>query len=208
MVYRSFGLECTQQDIWDKVSRHDLHGSRRALTYLLAADALERGLAALVLQAREPWPLLQRCAEHGVRVILNHRIKADSPAGHYAVLVSITDAEVTLHDPQQGPNQTVAREELLKLWEPGWGRCEIVGRVLVAISKAAAAAPACAVCAATLPAHAACPRCRKDMPLEPGIALGCAGEKCAARLWKHLYCPFCDGRRSELPYAEASRAGL
>jgi hypothetical protein len=195
MVYRSLGIECAQQEIWEKVARPE-RGGRRARTYLLAADALERGLAALVVQARQPWAILERCVARGVRLILNQRIQLDSPAGHYTVLVSINETEAILHDPATGPNQTVSREDLLKLWEANWGRCEIVGEVLVAVAQKPAECVACAECGTMPPPHVECPRCRKQVVLEPSAALGCVVLNCPQRLWKYLYCPSCDGRIS------------
>src|SRR5437762_197108 len=73
MVYRAFGIECTQTEIWERVAKAR-YGSKRARTYLLAADAIERGLSALVIKASEPWRILQRCHEHGVLPIINHRM--------------------------------------------------------------------------------------------------------------------------------------
>src|SRR5262245_1292712 len=84
MVYRSFGGECSQAGVWEKVSR-----GRRIRTQLLAADAIERGYFALILKAAQPWQLLQRCRAHGIHPILNHRIDASNSSGHYSVVVEV-----------------------------------------------------------------------------------------------------------------------
>src|SRR5438477_1766107 len=72
MVYRSLGLPANQSEIWQRVARPGPWGAPRTNTKRLVADAHAQGLAALVLRAGQPWPLLQRCQAHGLRVILNH----------------------------------------------------------------------------------------------------------------------------------------
>jgi hypothetical protein len=200
MVYRSLGLECTQEELWQKVSRPGYRGSRRAQTYRLAADALERGFTALVLQARQPWALLQQGMAAEARLILNHNIKnaAGQFSGHYSVLVGINDESAILHDPQTGPEQTLSRDDLLKAWESQRFRSEVTGRVLVAIAPAAEPTRACALCAAAIPEAMRCRACAKSFPLHPARVLGCVAADCAARLWDYLYCPFCDMRRASV----------
>src|SRR5262245_27002725 len=70
MVYRSLGLECTQEDLWPAVAA----GARNARTRLIGVDALERGFDALIVRARAPWEVLGVCVRDSIRAILNHRI--------------------------------------------------------------------------------------------------------------------------------------
>src|SRR5438552_680660 len=81
MVYRSFGLACEQAEVWDHVARGS-RGRRLARTQLLCKDALRRGLSALIVQGRDPWAALRRCAADGLRVILNHRLSPTKREGH------------------------------------------------------------------------------------------------------------------------------
>src|SRR5437870_2264583 len=85
MVYRSLGVPVTQQEIWSRIARPGGRGSAAGATYLIAQDALNRGLAALAIQARNPVQALRRCQEKGIRAILNHRLKEDVSTGHYTV---------------------------------------------------------------------------------------------------------------------------
>jgi hypothetical protein len=194
MVYESFGLACEQTEIWEGVSRRGAYSTRRAQTYRLAADAIARGLAALVLQARQPWPILQAAAAAEVRVILNQRIKEGNSQGHFTVLVAIDDATATIHDPQAGPDQALTREALLDLWKPTRFRSEITGHVLVAIGTESLPARVCAACSEAIPASWNCRVCSRDVRLQPASVLGCTAADCAGRLWDFLYCPFCDFR--------------
>lgn len=195
MVYQSFGLVCSQAEVWENVSGRSRFSSRRAHTYRLAADALQRGLSALVLQARQPWAMLQRAHAHDIRIILNHRIKEGSSQGHFTVLVSIDEENAVLHDPQTGPDQAVPREKLLGLWKPTLFRSEVTGHVLVAIGAAGSSpSAACSCCGEVLPASLTCRACGREVPLHPDAILGCPGAECVQRLWDVIFCPFCDMR--------------
>lgn len=200
MVYRSFGMDCTQADVWERIARRGSRGAKCARTYLLAEDALKRGLSALVLQARDPWTMLRNCAEQPVRVILNHRIEKHRRDGHYSVLVAIDSVNVTLHDPQLGPARTVPREEFLTLWQSGIGFSEVTGSVLVVIAQGAAQASTCATCAMPLPATHTCRKCEAKIVLQPAAILGCGQLTCTGRTWTRLYCPSCDACVLELKY--------
>ncbi|MEI4861631.1 hypothetical protein Q8G41_29010, partial [Klebsiella pneumoniae] len=50
MVYRSFGVVCSQEEVWPALVAPSATGVPCARTYLLCADALRRGLAAVTLQ--------------------------------------------------------------------------------------------------------------------------------------------------------------
>ena len=199
MVYRSFGNGGSQRRIWERIARPDREGKRAARTNLLAVNALHHGLSAVVVRASAPWQTLVKCAAGGVRVVLNHRLAADSPLGHYTVLVKIQDRHVVLHDPQFGPNRRLTRDELLDLWRPINGRCEIVGHILVAIVQPNEDSAACGLCGTAAPKSVFCPGCNSTIPLQPTAALGCALKDCPARTWRYLFCPYCDRRFSEVP---------
>src|SRR4051794_9992442 len=71
MVYQALGRGCPQAEVHAAVA-----GPGRARTHRLALDALGRGLAAVIVQARAPWDLLRRCAGAGLYAVLNHRVEA------------------------------------------------------------------------------------------------------------------------------------
>jgi hypothetical protein len=203
MVYQSFGLACEQADVWTSVSRKAYLGSRRAQTYRLAGDALQRGLWALVLQARQPWPILEAAFTADARIILNHRMKEGSAQGHFSVLVGVDSEQATLHDPQTGPEQVLTKEKLLELWQPSRFRSEVTGHVLVAIGDGEQAVR-CETCDHAIPSKWKCRICAKDVPLHPAEVLGCTESACARRLWDFLFCPFCDYRTAIIPDEEIS----
>lgn len=204
MLYRSFGADCSQAEVWDKVSRPSAGRGRRGRTYLLAADAIERGYAALVIKADDPWKLLQRCHTHTVGVILNHRLRANQTSGHYSVVVDVGDDHIVLHDPREGPDQRLTRDELLQLWKSEPMRSEITGYVMVAISRTDVPAAPCSQGHDPVPETLACRRCQKQVKLQPAAILGCMAENCPDCTWNRVYCPFCDNHlafKSGSPFA-------
>ena len=192
MVYRSLGIGGTQQELWERIARRDRHGTRAARTHLLAHDALKHGLSALIVQASDPWRVLRQCAAARICVILNHRLKTDSPLGHYTVLLGLEDRHVILHDPQFGPQRRLDRDQLLRLWLPLPQGSEIPGNTLVAFSRSGSESADCPACSTGMPPSIPCPGCRSAIPLRPAAVLGCVAESCPGRLWRRLFCPDCD----------------
>jgi hypothetical protein len=192
MVYRSFQKPVAQAEIWPKIAKHNRFGSLTSATHLMTQDALQRGFAALAIQAANPLVVLRRCQDSGIRVILNHRLKEDVAAGHYTVLVDLADDHVVLHDPFFGPSRRVPHAALLDLWRPRYLNAEIAGNILIGIARAPTVPPPCPLCRTPIPPHVNCPQCAKPVPLQPTSLLGCVGRDCPGRLWHHVCCPFCD----------------
>ncbi len=207
MVYGSLGLSVAQEEIWRDVARPDARGSRDAKTHLLAGDALRRGLAAVCIEASDPWAALRAIAATGVRIVLNLRLRAGSPLGHFSVLVGIGPEAAVLHDPAAGPNRQIARDALLELWRPSEGECEATGHVLVGVGRVERGEAACAECSRPIPRTAACPLCGERNALRPAAALGCLHTKCPLRLWRHVFCTGCGRAAGEFRagVAEGSR---
>ena len=198
MVYTSFRKEVPLAEIWPAVARENPLG-RSSMTHLMVRDAVTRGFPAVAFQARHPLLALRRCVEIGAHAILNHRLEKDSPVGHYTVLVGLDDRDVIVHDPLKGPMRRIPHAELLELWQPGYPGSEILGNLLIAVA-APPAAPApepappvpCWLCHTPGVAAAACPRCHKEVGLQPVGVLACFAASCIARLWNSLCCPACD----------------
>jgi hypothetical protein len=193
MVYRSLGVACDQAEVRAAVTR-DRRGRPRCWTHLLCQDVLRRGLAGVIVQAKEPWVGLRQCHEHSLRVVLHLRMAGHSSAGHYCVLAGIDEERVTLHDPLVGPERTLGREELLALWRP---RGEVVGQILLAVGNTGLPS-VCATCGSSLSPNFPCPLCRRGVALQLAEALGCADDSCPGRLWRACFCPWCDGRIEHL----------
>lgn len=193
MVYRSFGKEVPQAEIWPAIARENRFGQVSSMTYLMAQDALNRGFRAVAIQTRHPLQVLRICRAAGVRAILNHRVRRDSAAGHYTVLVDIDDKDVVVHDPLFGAAHRLSHAELIELWLPQVPNSEIAGGVLIAIGAAGLPAqPACEFCRTPMLSSVDCPRCAKPTGLEPGVVLGCIKDGCIARMWNWVCCPACD----------------
>lgn len=192
MVYESFGVKCSQEEIWPRTACSGPGRLARTKTWLLCADALRLGFSALTIKACDPWRMLRECAAQNIRVILNHRLSNATPAGHYSVLVAIDDNHVVLHDPQLGPQRRLSHGELLDLWCRRLSDLEITGRVLLAVSQGPRAPHLCAACGYELPQVLACRGCRQAVSLSPACLLGCFSRGCEQRRWEQLFCPYCD----------------
>lgn len=208
MVYRSFGKDIPQAEIWQAIAKVNRFGNLSSTTHLMAQDALGRGLAAVAFQARHPIQALRLCREFGVRAVLNHRLAPLSPAGHYSVMVDIDNKHVVLHDPHFGPSRAVSHAELLELWQPKFSNSEIVGGVLIAIAEEPPDAPVCPFCRTITPPSIECPHCRKLVGLQPGSVLGCMNQNCIARQWNYICCPACDFMWNSDSHLESAGAGV
>lgn len=198
MVYRSFGLEVTQAELWPSITGRDRNGDLQARTHLLCRDALRKGYLGIVFRARDPWRALERAAAPHTRAILNHRVAAESAAGHYSVLVGLEPDAAILHDPRLGPGRRVTREELLALWLPTAGSGEITGNVLLVLARSTLRGHACGRCGSPFPPATQCPTCHQQFPLHPAGVLGCVDPGCPERIWERLFCPFCDAGITKL----------
>jgi peptidase C39-like protein len=192
MVYRSFGKELPQAEIWPLIAKQNRFGSTASTTYLMAQHAVGLGFSVVVIQARHPLQVLRLCREAGVRAILNQRAQTGASTGHYTVLVDIDDKNVVVHDPALGPSRRISCDEFLQLWQPLSSNSEILGNVLIGIAAEPVAFPACEFCHTSIPAKVDCPKCGKAVGLQPAALLGCIRDGCIARMWNYVACPSCD----------------
>jgi predicted double-glycine peptidase len=207
MVYRSYGKDVDQHQIWQAIAKQNRFGTLSSTTHLMVRDALRHGFAAIAIQARHPLQMLRICHQSGIRAILNHRLKRDVATGHYSVLVDIDDKSVVLHDPLYGPLRRLSYTELLELWQPRFPDCEIVGNMLIGVGMRAPAVPVCQFCSGAIPSSLECPQCRKALELQPVELMGCMNGDCIGRMWNYVWCPSCDYTWTvslKLPHAGAT----
>lgn len=186
------GIDVTQGEIMPRISKPNRLGQPACSTHLMVKDALDRGYAAVAIQATNPLQALFTCQQHGIRAVLNHRLRPDGAAGHYTVLTGMDADGVTVHDPYVGPDHRIPFADLLELWQPKFESSEIVGNMLIGIAAPGAEARACRGCAVEIPRDVPCPRCAAGVPLSPAALLGCVGESCIFRAWNYVCCPSCD----------------
>ena len=192
MVYRSLGITCNQEDIWQVVASKSAYGAQCARAQTLAKDALDRGLRALAFQVRDPWIVLERCLHDSVRVIINHAPASAPTGGHYSVLTDLNDREIIFHDPSEGPNQAVSRRAFLLLWNPRSPFAEILGQVMIAIAASESKLESCLLCKGQARDVVKCRSCRRQVRLQPLAILGCLTDWCPMRGWEQIFCPWCD----------------
>lgn len=192
MVYRSFGIECGQEQIWETIRGKSGRGRFCARAQALAADAIQHGLHALVIQVRDPWVVLERCIRQSVRVIINHVPEPKSGGGHYSVLTVLSDDHVVMHDPNFGPNRTLTRNEFLQLWNPRSALAEIISQVMIAIAASPSDLDLCPLCDGRATDAATCRSCNRSFLFQPLSILGCLTDWCPMRAWEQFFCPWCD----------------
>ncbi len=192
MVYRSFGISCSQAEVAAGLTGPWPAANLGARTYLLAQNALANGLSAIVMRARDPLATLKACHNRSLRVILNHRPRPESTNGHFTVLVDFAGDHVVVHDPLAGPNTRILQSDLLKLWQPLGGASEITGNVLVVLARDQQSAAPCRGCGNPIRETTTCPGCGQSIALRPAAVLGCMSDSCPERAWETLFCPLCD----------------
>ena len=191
MVYKSFGKEIPEAEIWPLIAKPNRFGSVSSTTHLMTRHALSLGLNAVAIQTRHPIQVLRLCRDTGVRAILNHRVHPGSSSGHYSVLADIDDKIVVLHDPLFGSARRLPHADIMQLLQPQSSNSEILGNVIIGVGRFRAAVP-CEFCYTAIPSRVDCPSCKKAVSLEPGAMLGCIRDGCIARMWNYICCPFCD----------------
>jgi uncharacterized Zn finger protein (UPF0148 family) len=151
--------------------------------------------------------VLRICRGAGIRVVLNHRLHAETAGGHYTVMADIGEEDVALHDPFMGPHRRLSRAELMELWEAR-PNSEIAGNTLIAIAARQPTEAVCEICGTPIPASVACPQCGDPVALRPARVLGCISMACIVRLWHYVCCPSCDYmfNLSAAPPQEAAEA--
>src|SRR5277367_3189693 len=77
MVYRSFGKEVPQAEIWPLIAKPNRFGAVSSTTHLMALHAINQGLSAVVIQARHALQVLRLCREADIRAILNQRARPE-----------------------------------------------------------------------------------------------------------------------------------
>jgi hypothetical protein len=192
MVYRSFGIKASQAELGPKLTRPGLNSNLAARSFLVAQEALTRGLSALVLRAKDPLRILKVCHRPQLRAILNHRLHIESASGHFTVLVDLDGEAVIVHDPQFGSHLRFILSDIVKLWRPLGPSSEITGNVLVILAQDPPPAAPCPRCGGVIPESLACPGCQNPVSLRPASVLGCMGDSCPERTWQTLFCPYCD----------------
>lgn len=177
MVYRSFGIATDRETIGLELDGYESN-LNRARTFHLSRNAVEHGLAAIPCRLRNPWKFLITGISDDLRIILNHRIRSDSPFGHFTVLIDANKNNETIcvHDPQLGPNRTLSKAELLELWTPHGTDDEITGRVAVLISNEPSN-------------EALCKKCENRFSLKPF-------ERYFKDSIQTVFCPWCDALQS------------
>lgn len=199
MVYRSFGLEVDQEEIWESI-RGTIKGVEMGKIYKMSGDAHNRGLHAVALRCNTPDSFerphahikaLRSAMRQNVRLIFNHINPYVDSVPHFAVITDIRADSVVFHDPILGPSNDADYDSFFDFW--GHGGKRKAGNVLLAISDTRTQTK-CALCNTKIPASISCTKkgCGRDIPFQPATGLQCVNPSCESSLWNAIVCPHCD----------------
>jgi len=195
MVYKSFNIDCNQEEIWRNISLPDSNGTLFTKSFCICRHALNNGLSSIIVNVKDDraWDTLKLCNGSAIRIILNHRLDQHSHLGHYTVLLRIVDdAHIEIHDPQKGERQRLSKEVLKIKWHQRSSEDEITGRILIAFSRNNVDEAKCEFCGANIPESIYCPSCRNEVFLHPKKVIGCIKKNCNGRNWDNIICPYCN----------------
>lgn len=186
MVYKSFGDDYTQDEIYERSSVPCIINDKKTATFpvsKVAKDALGRGYHAVAMQAKDPAEFFKLFSEikDRVRVIVS---TIPGRSSHLILLIDVTRKDLVFHDPAGRPSYHMTRKKFIKQWVPPYYS-------LIAISKDALKTYDCPVCGRAVPDSIKCLQCGKDISLEPKEVLGCVHDECSGKMWTLLFCPYC-----------------
>jgi hypothetical protein len=110
------GCDIAIDDIWCDVAMTDQYGNQATAPHRLARHSLSNDFDALAFQAHLPWSVLQTVLARRFQVIVCHRLRHGSHAGHFSHVVSADDSSITLWDCAAGRKNCYQRLDFLRLW--------------------------------------------------------------------------------------------
>ncbi len=197
MVYRSLGLSCAQNELWDQIKSVDSFGGFYSKAHKLCLNSLEKGFDSVCFSAKDPIKAIKFCSKYSINCILGHRQFIGSKFAHFTVLVYVKDEAVFIHDPElgskKGRNREVLFGELLDLFKSDISQGDYIAEnLIIVITNKKANINKCNSCDENFPKIINCPNCNKLIPLSPSLIFGCFNPSCLENNIKNLYCPFCD----------------
>jgi ABC-type bacteriocin/lantibiotic exporter with double-glycine peptidase domain len=191
MVLGSLGIKADRTTTWKKIRQAQGQGFY-AKTRRISDHLLQRNLNALGVRARDPFQMLKACERYGVHAIISLRVTEDSDFGHFVAFVAIDGEYVVVHDPDEGPNRRIHRDELMKLQTPLSLKSEIAPRTLILVSDSVSTFHSCTSCTERFASQIQCSRCKRKVALSFADVLKCSASQCNSRAWDIIVCPGCD----------------
>lgn len=203
MVYRSYGKKIPERDIIDDIAVAGHKGRVFSSLSKECLNAEKNGLYAVSIKARHPEDLLELFQNNWddthPRIMFIQRPQGGAGSGHPTVLVDAAYGEITVNDPSDKPLIHIDRGLFLSLWAKDY--------VMTAFSDRRSGISACRLCGRDIPDHIICPRCRKQVGLQPKEVIGCVYDDCPRRLWDDILCPYCNKYFSEPVKSEVTASG-
>lgn len=103
MIYRYFGLETSQAEIWNHISAVDSLSHRlNCHTYLMTIDAQNRGLNSVAISIASLLELIPACLKNSIVPIILCRRSPTDLYGHFCVIKGVDYKGFYLNDPDPG----------------------------------------------------------------------------------------------------------
>ena len=192
MILRAHNKLADQTEIWEALKFPDGKGMS---AYRMTNYFLERKLLALAVIAKNPLALLDICSEKNIHVVLLCRPLPETTHGHFMVLVGTDAINVTVHDPDLGPNRKIERSVLLELCEPDIEFLAPQLRVMILVASKDDQRSLCAVCnneRSTVKCIFS--GCGFEIPLAFSTVIGCITPSCSGSNVERVICPKCGGQ--------------
>lgn len=182
----------TEDELWPKISQPNPQGVLVSSMHKMAADAIARGFAAVLIQPKHPLQALYTAQKAGIQVIMQHRLAPGAPATRCSNLLRLDRDGVTI---EASDEQRLAHSDFLELWRQRFSRPEMLSHLMLGISAAPSHLESCGLCRTPVPKEIDCGRCKRKIALQPSVLLGCMSPTCVARAWESIVCPTCSTPR-------------
>jgi ABC-type bacteriocin/lantibiotic exporter with double-glycine peptidase domain len=196
MVYSAFGKQKSQDLIFqERSSIRSANPNERSIQVAhMVSDALDMGLYALAIKARDIKKMLYFCNEQNVPVILIQKLnlKGSREVGHCRVFSGLNLPKFIINDPLKKQPILMTPHDLQQYSQES--SQEVIGNMMVAVSDRPLLISHCSECRTFMPDKLTCEACKKDVVVSLSKLLGCINDNCNACMWDGFGCPDCGKR--------------
>lgn len=189
-AYRLLGYDEDLDAIWSRIASPDRQGNWAAASYRLAADAQALGLNAITIKLKDPNALLEQFGSLAdLQLIVCHRLKHGTRAGHYSLIHSAKKATVEVWN-NISEIHAYERGHFLDLWTTNRPDDEFSARVVIALGPLHKQDK---MVRHWIPNNTACLRCNQQIDLSLLQRLfPLSNNSELQRGWDAIFCSGCD----------------
>lgn len=145
MAVEAVGITIDQSDITDVIlKKHDSSGVKNSYFQDMCGYLKDSGLNPLYIGGISDelaWKLIKTYIRKKIPVIVLQRYSVANPRSHFRVITwhqfeeKIKQHRIFYHDPIDGPNQFMIKDDFLNLWHPAVGSDQLRSNELLIIQK-------------------------------------------------------------------------